>query len=162
MTEQPTSATTPGTSVSAAATVAVGSCAGTSGSPTLRGASLTRVGAGRPRLRFRLVAGRAGALRLSSLAVSLPRGLRFVVAKGVRLAGGRIRSARLVRGKLVVALVAPVSGVSVTIGNGAIRASEPLARRARTHRVKSLTLVVVVSDSGGHRTRLTHIFKRVR
>jgi hypothetical protein len=129
------------------------------GKPRIDRVSASGLAAGRPLLVFELVAGRnAGKLRL--LTVSPPRGLQLTGRRtgrrlaGLSLTGGAVTSARLRRGRLVIALRRPAGRVVVGLSGRALAEARSLRTRARRHRLKSLGLTVAVKDSRGTQTTL--------
>ncbi|MGA2009449.1 MAG: hypothetical protein ABSH51_02780, partial [Solirubrobacteraceae bacterium] len=64
------------------------------------------------------------------------------------------RSAKIVNGALVVVFKRAVATGSVSLGAPLLVESRTLAAKARTHKVKTLTLGVRVTDSGGTATAL--------
>jgi hypothetical protein len=97
---------------------------------------------------------------LASVTVEPPAGLRFVGhgvgrrqgVAGVAVSGARIRSLSISHGHLVIVLRKAVSRLGVAIGSAALTESGALRGRARAHRLKSLPLTVVVSDTRARRT----------
>ncbi|HET8979173.1 MAG TPA: hypothetical protein VFN87_13510, partial [Solirubrobacteraceae bacterium] len=102
-----------------------------------------------PALSFRLAGG-----RLTAMTVELPAGLRAggrtAVRRRVRTSAGGIRSVTVRHGHLVIRLRRAVASTTVSIRPGALREDGGLRRRARTHRLKRLSLTVVAA-----RVRLT-------
>jgi hypothetical protein len=104
-------------------------------------------------LRFKLFAG-AGAPKLKSLSVSLPRALAF----GETTHGISITGARMIRrtGRSLAATLKPARGtVAVRLGAPSLIESKQLRRQARRHLVKRMTLHISVTDTTGARTNLT-------
>ena len=130
-------------------------------SPRVDGASAAGLTTGRPTLVFQVVAGR-NAGKLSTVTVTLPRGLRFVRHRshgrlrmqGVALAGAKLKSAVLQRGHLVITLRRPVDNVIVSLSPRALAESRSLRTQARRHRLKSLKLTVLVTDTRGKRAKI--------
>jgi hypothetical protein len=139
---------------------------GTSAHPRVVAASLSGLARGRPALRLKLASGRGGP-RLRSFAIRLPRGLSVVrhrvrhrlVVVGVSLRGARVRSLSVLRGRLVVTLRLPVSGLTIIAGPKALKENAALRARARRHRAHKLRLTIVITDATGGKTTLS---KQVR
>ncbi len=128
--------------------------------PALENVALAGLTRDRPRLSFRLVAGR-GRPALTGFVISAPSGLRFTEHRihgrrrvtGVSLSGGRIRSAQVRHGRLVVALRRSGGAVGVRITPSALSETRSLARRVRRGVVARLKLTVTVRRvRGGSRT----------
>jgi hypothetical protein len=124
--------------------------------PKISAGTLTGVASGTPKLGFKLTAG-ANAARLSSFAFSLPSGLKLhakQLSKGLKLGGGKLKSAKVSRGELVVNLKSAASSISVTLGGKAITASDHLIRSVRSHKLKTVVLRVRVTETTGKSTKL--------
>jgi hypothetical protein len=129
--------------------------------PRIDGASTSGLTTGKPSLAFQAVAGK-GAGKLSTLTVELPKGLRFarhrvhgaLKVQGVSLAGGKLKSAVLKSGHLVITLRSAVSSVIVSLSHKALAESASLKSQARRHKLKSLKLTVLVKDGRGTQTKV--------
>jgi hypothetical protein len=132
------------------------------GRPRIHAASLSGLAAGKPALRFQLVAG-ASAPKLSSFTVELPKGLSFVRHRvhkalkliGLSLSGARRRSAALRHGHLVITLRKPVDSLTLRVSDQALRESAGLRSKARHGKLKSLKLKVIVRNAAGRSSTLT-------
>lgn len=111
---------------------------------TASGAGLTT---GRPTIRVRATSGRA----FKTLTIGLPKGLRFNKASAKTLAkeikGSKVRSVRIVRGKLVIALKARVKSETIKTRRSLISESAGLIRSIKKHRTKRLTLRVGIGSA---------------
>jgi hypothetical protein len=123
-------------------------------------AALSGVAGGASRLSVRASRG-SHAPDVASLSITLPHGLSFaraalkhVVRQALALSGATMRSAKIVNGALVVVFKRAVATGSVSLGAPLLVESRTLAAKARTHKVKTLTLGVRVTDSGGTATAL--------
>jgi hypothetical protein len=133
------------------------------GAPTVSQSSLTGVASGHPALALTITAG-AGAPRLTSAVIALPRGLSFGrIARNVHLIGengARVTfGARIVRGRLQITLARPAQRIQVTISGSAIASSGGLAANARRGRATPLTITVTTIDAG---RRTVGIAARIR
>jgi hypothetical protein len=136
--------------------------------PNLSGAHLWGLLRGRAAMAFRVSAAPGGP-KLTRLTVQAPSGLTFVrhrvrrrlTITGVRITGGKLRSAGLAHGRLVLILRSPATAVTVTVGRAALRESRGLRSRAQRSKVTSLALVVVTRDAKGRtatlRARVTRL-----
>jgi hypothetical protein len=130
-------------------TLTVSGCKASGGSVSGR---LSGLGKRKPRLSFRL----AGS-KLKSFSVSLPGGLSFnksKIRRGLKVSGGKVKSVRVRGRQLIVALKKAVGSVSVTLRSPGLRVSKALSKRARKHRVKTLTFRIS-EKSGKKKTRVT-------
>jgi hypothetical protein len=99
--------------------------------------------------------------------VALPSGVSFTrhrvrkVLKliGISLTGGRLKSARLSHGQLVVTLRRPVTSVIVSVSNRALKESRGLRSKIDHGTVKRLKLKVIVRNAAGESTTLTVALK---
>lgn len=133
---------------------------GTAKAPTLSGGSLSGILKGKPKLSFKLTAGK-NAPKLSSFVVSLPKGLSFIskgLKTGLKIKGAKIKSAKIKHGKLTVKLKAPAGSASVSLTAKALKASKALIKGVTDHKVKSLKLTVKVTDTSGKSNTLSHVF----
>jgi subtilase family serine protease len=124
--------------------------------PTVTFASLAGVGAGRPRLRLTIDAGR-GAPGLSGILLTLPGGLRFTSSRVLvtGLGGRRIRfHATLAHGRLTITLLGAPRSVTVTVAYPALSTGGALASHLRRH-PETLRLALTVTDAGHHAVPLT-------
>jgi len=163
--DQTASASTPFT-VSGCGSFTGGGKGGPGGKPQLHAVTLTGLADGKPSLLFQLVAGK-NAPKLSSFTVALPSGVSFTrhrvrkVLKliGISLTGGRLKSARLSHGQLVVTLRRPVTSVIVSVSNRALKESRGLRSKIDHGTVKRLKLKVIVRNAAGESTTLTVALK---
>lgn len=129
--------------------------------PAIQKVSLTGLAARRPALSFRLVAGK-GSSKLSAFTVRAPAGLRFTEHKlhgrqrvsGVSVTGAKVKSVSISRGQLVVTLRKAVASLSVKIGRQALSETAALQTKAKSGKLKSLGLTVIVRNAAGRRTTL--------
>jgi Bacterial Ig domain len=133
---------------------------------TPHGAALLRlsfVGAAKrkPKLSFALVAA-SGAPALERVTVKLPHGLAFdgrKLGKGLSVTGAGTKqlkyAAHASGGTLAIALAVPSTQVELTLGGSAITLSAGEAVKLAHHKVKTLDLVIEVTDSGGGTTVLS-------
>jgi hypothetical protein len=120
-------------------------------------ASIQGTGQGSPRIAFTVTAGRYSP-KLVSVAVTLPRGLRFN-ARGIAghvLVGGRPPrgSARLRRGVLTIRLTRPAARIAVRIVTPGVSVTASLARAVRRRRAGLKTVAVTIDDSAGNRATI--------
>ncbi len=138
----------------------------TVGAPTTAGATLSGVAQRKVKLAFTVVAG-SNAPNIATIAVSLPKGLGFahkakLLAKGVTVtAAGRRLKVRLTlgHGTLKITLRSPAATVRVTIGPPAITVTKQLAREARKHKPKRLSVTVKVTNTSNTTTGFALAFK---
>ncbi len=104
--------------------------------------SMGRLTTSSPTLTLRVRTARA----FSTVAVGLPRGLHFVTSKRVagevRVAGARIRSVRIARGRLVLVFRRAVRTATIRTGRSLINESAALIRSIRRHRTRRLIVSV--------------------
>ncbi len=127
--------------------------------PHLTGGSLKGLATGNAVLRFVLIAGSA---RVRSFTVSLPSGLSFAVRSfrhGVSVRGGRVRSLKLLHGRLAVTLRSPASHLIVMLSAKALDERPALRGRVRSRKVHRLRAVLLVRDASGHLTRLVLVLR---
>lgn len=144
---------------------ASGGSAGGSSPARIGTAWIAGLAAGKPQLGFSLFA--AGGHKLTSVTVPAPRSLRFrthrvhghVQVRGLALAGATKRSATVRGGRLVITLRHPVSALIVGVTTQALAESAATRTRARHHRLGRLTLKVLVRDTRGQQTTLTHALR---
>ena len=120
--------------------------------PTLSGGSISGLANDKPNVKFKVTAGSNGAPKLKTLKVQLPNGLSFVnqgLGQGVSVTGSPKVSEQLQGGQLLVTLGSPASAVSVSFSSPALKESAILARKAKTHKVGSLTVKVTVTPATG-------------
>ena len=136
---------------------------------TLEAPSLTGLASGKPTLSFQLSAAHDVA-KLRSFAVKLPRGLRFVShrvhgrlkVEGVSIGHAKVKSVVLSHGLLIVTLSRPAALVTGRFGPAALSESPALRSQVRSHRIKSLRLMVTVTSATGKQTALTDQVKHLR
>jgi hypothetical protein len=125
-----------------------------SGRPSVRSASISRLGSGLALLRLTVLRGH-NAPELRSVALELPRGLSFRPGRAVmavHISGARARYARLVHGRLLIVLSRPVNTLTVRVQG--LRETATLERDAKHHRLHSLVLAVGITDASGIGTLL--------
>lgn len=124
------------------------------GPPTVSHKSLRGLSSRKPKLSFKIAAGR-NAAALKELVISLPRGLSFSrssksLGKGIGVSSGG-RKARfkpsVSRGKLVITLRSPVTSATVTVGPPAITVTSATASKVRRKKLKRLKVGVEVVDA---------------
>jgi hypothetical protein len=123
----------------------------TQGRPTLSGVHFSGLTGRHPRLAFTMTAG-SKAPALSTLTVTLPSGIG-AGKHHVAITGGRLKSARVTGGKLVVTLKSPARRVGVTITS--LTVTKGLARKIRRRATKTLRLTVAARDLDGTTTTRT-------
>lgn len=126
--------------------VAVSGCSPSRPTPTISRASLSGLRRGEPVLGFTLAKAPAGA-KLRSFTLTPPRGLRFNphgLARGLTVRGAR--SIALHGNRLTVTLKRAADTITVRLGGPLLVASR--------HRTRPRRLVVAVTDTAGHSTRL--------
>ena len=131
--------------------------------PTLSAVSLTNVGAARPKLAFKVAAGR-DAPQLQTLTVGLPRGLSFTKSRAtVSVSGKRVKhlryTASLQHGALILKLKTAAQQVRVTITYPRLKAGGSLAAQLASHRATRVTITVNVTDAAKLATKLTSKIK---
>jgi hypothetical protein len=135
----------------------------TPGAPRVSRVSLSGVAKRRAKLAFTLAAG-SNAPAIKTISVSLPKGLGFArktktLAKGIKLTGSRGTHLKLrlglSHGTLKLTLKSPATNVRVTIGPPAITVAAKLARAAKRKKVKRLTVVVKLTNTGNKTTRFS-------
>jgi IPT/TIG domain/FG-GAP repeat len=117
--------------------------------PRLSRASIRGTAGGAPRIAFTVSAG-PHSPKLVSLAVALPRGLRFAsrrVAVHVVITGHRPRWIRVRRGVLTITLRRPVARVAVRIVAPGVSATASLAHAVRRRRAGRQTLTLTIVDA---------------
>jgi hypothetical protein len=118
--------------------------------PRLSRASIRGAARRAPRIAFTVAAGRHSP-RLVSVAVALPRGLRFdarQVAAHVLVAGHRPRgTVRARHGVLTISLRHPAAQVAVRITAPGVSVTASLARAVRRRRPGRKTLTLTIGDS---------------
>jgi len=137
--------------------------------PRLVHVQLRGVLAGRPALSLTLRVAR-GAPGLRRVEVHLPVGARFaprprrLLVLGLR--GARLRHrARVVKGALVVMLLAPQRWLRLSVRYPSITVTRTLSAQVRAHRARRLTILVQATDAHGESTtlragRLDHMEER--
>lgn len=130
--------------------------------PRITSLRLSGVGAGRPLLTLSIRAA-PGAPALRSLALRLPRGLRFTGTRDLLVRGAEGRAlrhrARLARGVLTVAAARPSATIVVRIGHPALAVSSILRARERSHRAGSLRITLLSTDTRGGVTTLSRALR---
>jgi hypothetical protein len=155
-----------GAHIAAAAHVTIAGCKTpvvTTKPPQISAGTLTGVASGMPKLAFKLTAG-TNAAKLSSFAFSLPSGLTLQakqLSKGLKLAGGKLKSAKVSGGKLIVSLKSAANSISMTLGGKALTASSHLIKSVKSHKLKAVALRVSVTDATGKRTKLALTIRKL-
>ncbi len=117
-------------------------------------ASLSGVASGRAKLSLTLTAAKNTAA-LRTITIALPSGLGFSSTKKNLSAGVHVRarartlkfSAKVSRGKLTITLKAPVASVQLTISSPAITVARTLAKRVKSRKVKTLSVLVTATNT---------------
>jgi hypothetical protein len=128
----------------------------TPGNPTVSG-SLSGLGNGHPKLKFKAKHG-SNAPNIGSLSVKPASGLKFKCVKsgksckGLSVAGGTIKSAKVSGGQLVIKLKKAAASVTVNAKGPALLESKALQTQVNKHKVKSITFTVKVKDASGKTT----------
>jgi hypothetical protein len=128
------------------------------GKPTASG-SLSGLGNRHPKLKFKVKRG-SNAPNLSSVSVKPASGLKFKCVKsgksckGLSVTGGKLKSAKVSGGQLVITLKKAAASLTVTAKGPAITESKSLQAKVKTHKVKSITLSLRVKDSSGKATTI--------
>jgi hypothetical protein len=122
------------------------------GAPRVLGAAFNGLRRGHPVLRLRVRAGRHAPL-LASVTVALPGGIR-ATRRHVRVtaSGARVRSVRIVHGRLLITFRRRTGAVRFVVRG--LAEGPWLRTKARRKRVHRLRLVVVATDLARHATRL--------
>jgi hypothetical protein len=146
-------------------TVTLNNCAA---KPTASG-SLSGLAAGHPKLHFKATHGK-GAANIASVAVGLPKGLRFsrsafvtkrtcvtkngkrkctttTLIKGLGVSGASVKSVALKGGKLVLTLKKAAASVTVNLSGPVLTETTSLQTGVKKHKVKSLTVTLKVTDA---------------
>jgi hypothetical protein len=117
--------------------------------PRLSGAAIRGTARRAPRIAFTVSAGRHSP-RLVSVAVTLPRGLRFNprrVAAHVLASGHRPHGIRVRRGVLTITLARPAARIVMRIAAPGVSATASFARSVRRRRARRQTLRLTIGDS---------------
>jgi len=130
----------------------------TVGRPAVGSGSLSGLRSGRPHLTLTVGSG-ANAPGLKSVAVRLPRGLKFSSSfrkkhKGLKISGGVIRSVKVTSTGLIMVLKSPVSHLTVTLGGSALAESGALESMVKSHKITQLKFAVTVTDASNLTTSL--------
>jgi hypothetical protein len=128
------------------------------GAPSISSASLSGLANRKPKLSFKLTAGKNGAPKLSSVTVKLPSGVSFVkkgLKKGVTVSGAKIKSVSLSGGKLTITLKSSVTSFSVKVSTKALSETKGLATKVKKKKTKSLKLSISAKDAKGTKTTIT-------
>jgi subtilase family serine protease len=133
------------------------------GPPTVSHVSLTGIAKRKPKLTFTVGAG-SNAPAFNTITVKLPNGLSFSkssksLLKGIVVKGSNGKKVKfkvkLRKGLLTITLAKSVRKAQVSIAGPAIGVSGSLASKVKRRKVKSLSLVVTVTDTSHHATALT-------
>lgn len=127
---------------------ATGRSGGSGSSRAVGSGTVSGLRGGHPTLRFRVRVG-PHAAKLRSLTVRLPRGLRFVSTRGIRVTGARPRRLHVAHGRLRVTLRRPAGSVGLRIASSGLRENRSMRSRAR--RLTRLTVAVVARNTRGRR-----------
>ena len=155
-----------GAKATSSSTVTVSGCSTPTGGgktvkPSLTGLKASGFAIDKPKLMFTI---KAGSAKVKGFTVALPKGVTFIkkgLKQGVILSGAKIKSEKLVKGKLVVTLKSAATRIKVTLNNKALNESVSLALKIAQKKVKSLTGKVTVTDTTGKNTTLPAKFNRV-
>jgi hypothetical protein len=132
------------------------------GKPTVSHVSFKGIANRKPRLVFTVDAGKR-AEPLKSIVVDLPSGLSFSrtpkpLKAGISVSGttGKVLNFRLglTRNTARIALVDTATSVHIAITEPPLRVSKRLARKVKRNEVRSLSLIVLVTDSSKATTRI--------
>lgn len=134
--------------LSATATAVTNDCATAAAPAKARAiASGARLTSGSPTIRVKATSGTA----FRTVTISLPRGLRFNKASAKKLAkeirASKVRSVRIVRGKLVVSLRSAVKSETIQTKRRLISESAGLIKSIKKHKTKMLTLRVGIGSA---------------
>jgi hypothetical protein len=77
-----------------------------------------------------------------------------VKAKGLSISGASVKSVKVTGGKLVLTLGAPVGSSAIKVAGPLLTESKGLRKRVKKHKVKTLSVVVKVTDAKGTRTTI--------
>jgi hypothetical protein len=77
-----------------------------------------------------------------------------VKAKGLSISGASVKSVKVTGGKLVLTLGAPVGSSAIKVAGPLLTESKGLRKRVKKHKVKTLSVVVKVTDANGTRTTI--------
>lgn len=131
--------------------------------PTVSNKSLGGLGKKKPKLKFTLSKA-AGGPSLKSFKVGLPKGLSFKsskIKKGLKVSGGKVFSAKVSGGKLVVVMKGTTTtSVTVTVKSPALKVSNALAKKAKKHKDKTVNVKVTATPVLGASTTLTLTFNK--
>ena len=140
-----------------------GSSSGSSSATRVSSTHVSGLAKRRPSLRFTVHA--AKRTKLSRVTVELPKGLSFAghtvhkvrrIRGGLSVKGAKLKSARIVKGHLVLTLRRPAASATVTISSKGLRESAALHREAVKKKLKSLRLTVIARSSSG-KSRTLHV-----
>ncbi|HEX3618595.1 MAG TPA: hypothetical protein VHU61_18765 [Solirubrobacteraceae bacterium] len=131
--------------LAATATAVTNQCTATTTAvkPSLSG-SASGLNKGKPTFTLKV----KNATAFSSETVSLPSGLKFVkttakkLAKEVSASGGKIKSVKVSRGKLVVTFKSKVTSVTLKSKKGLVSETAALLKKIKKHKTKKLTFKV--------------------
>ena len=131
--------------------------------PTASSTSLGGLGKKKAKLKFKLSAATGGP-SLKSFKVSLPSGLSFnkkKLKKGLKVSGATVFADKISGGKLVVVLSGTnASSCTVTVKSPLLKVSKSLAKKAKKHKDKTVTVKVTVSPVLGGSTTLSLTFSK--
>jgi hypothetical protein len=123
--------------------------------------SIKGVGKRKPKLSFTISAGKS-APPVKSIAVKLPKGLRFSGSKHSLAHGTNVRgskplkfTAKVKRGVLTITLKRPGSKARVTISPPALATTASLAAKVRLHKAGKVSFAFTVTDGAHTKTKLT-------
>jgi hypothetical protein len=113
------------------------------------------LGTGHPSLRFKVNVAK-GHPKLRTVTVALPFGLTFASQGigqrgGIFVTGAHIKALGRSRGRLVITLREPASGIGIRIDTGALRESPALERRVKQRRLDSVPITVITQNTRGRR-----------
>lgn len=136
----------------------------TVGKPTASG-SFSGLPSGHPKLTVSVKHG-SNAPDISKVSIGLPSGLKFsgkaihkshgkVTVKGLSISGGKLKSAKVSGGKLVITLSKAVSSVSITVKGPLVTETKALAKKVKKHKVKKLPVGLTATNASGTATSLS-------
>lgn len=154
-----------GTTTTSSAAIKFVDCVG---KPTASG-SLSGLAAGHPKLHFKATHGKSGP-NVASVAIGLPSGLKFArsaivshqtcvtkngkkkctkttLIRGLGVSGAGVKSVALMHGKLVTMLKKSAGSVTVNLTGPVLAESKSLQTRVKKHKVKNLTVTLMVTDA---------------
>ncbi len=121
--------------------------------PHVSGGSLTGLTTGKPKLQF-IVRHGADSPAIGSISIAPPHGLKFKRCRvsrhrcnGLSLSAGLLKSVKLSGGQLVITLTQAVPRTTITVGAPSLSEGAGLLKRARRHKVTSMTFGLTAVDA---------------